>query len=177
MAGKAERGLTAKQEAFCLEYARCWSATDAARAAGYADPGQAGWQLLRDPAVKWRLRELAKEFASEVHVESGTLLRGMLQTADLDPITLFKDTGELKDLAELPEHARKAIREFEVHTEYVGEDASGLPISRRIVKVKLYDRLKALEMLGKFKKLFNDEDDNKTKRVSVIINTSGQGKP
>lgn len=174
MAGKAERELNDREEAFCLAYARCFSVTDAGQEVGVTPPTAYRW--MREPAVKWRIRELIKEHAAEVHVEVGNLLREMLFIAHFDPATLFDDQDHLRSLRQLPVYARKVIKEFEVHTEYVGEDASGLPISKRIVKVKLHGKEKALEMLGKFKKIFNDEDDNKTKRVSVIINTSGQGK-
>jgi hypothetical protein len=170
VAAKAERQLNDQEEAFCLEYVRCWSAVDAGRKIGITDQTSRKW--LREPAVKWRIRELAKEFAAEVHVEAGSLLREMLFLANFDPLDLFNDQGELLKLKKLPLYARKAIREFEVRTEYIGEDASGLPISARIVKVKLHPKEKALEMLGKFAKLFADEEQDKTKRVTVTINAN-----
>jgi hypothetical protein len=165
---RAERELNEQEEAFCAEYARCWSPLDAGRKIGICDATTRKW--MKDPAIRWRIRELAKEYAAEVHVEAGALLREMIFLANFDPLDLFTDDGQLKELRKLPMFARKAIREFQVETEYVGEDPSGLPISRRIVKVKLHPKEKALEMLGKFAKLFTDDEQDKTKRVSITIN-------
>jgi phage terminase small subunit len=166
---KAERPLTPKEEAFCLEYARCWSAGAAAERAGYKY--NSGYALLRDPGVRWRIRELAKEYAAEVHVEAGSLLREMLFLAHFDVQELFDEGGHLKPLRDIPEYVRRAITSLEVETTYVGEDASGVPISTRVTKVKLASKERALEMLGKNRQLFGEDAAGVTeKRVSITIN-------
>lgn len=59
--------LTPRQEKFCLEYAKCGNATEAAIAAGYAEKyaGQNADKLLKNTNVQERLKELTKQLESE----------------------------------------------------------------------------------------------------------------
>lgn len=171
-AAGAERELREQEEAFCLAYARCWSVADAAREAGI-EPAT-GYRWMRDPAIKWRTRELAREFAADVHVEVEQILRELTFLAHFDPADLFDDEGALLDLKALPVYARKAIKELKVEKTqtFIGEDANEVPETEvtKVIEVKLYSKEKALELLGKFKKLFGDEEQDGKKRVAITIN-------
>lgn len=62
--------LNVKQEAFCLHYARTGNATEAYKEAGYKPKTErsvyaSANQLLKNPKVQARLKELADEIASE----------------------------------------------------------------------------------------------------------------
>ena len=59
--------MTPRQEKFCLEYAKCGNATEAAIAAGYAEKyaGQNADKLLKNTKVQDRLEELRKQLESE----------------------------------------------------------------------------------------------------------------
>ena len=62
--------LNVKQEAFCLHYAKTGNATEAYKAAGYKPKTErsvyaSANQLLKNPKVQERLRELAEEIASD----------------------------------------------------------------------------------------------------------------
>lgn len=59
--------LNVRQEKFCLEYAKCGNATEAAIAAGYAEKyaGQNADKLLKNTKIQDRLRELAEQIESE----------------------------------------------------------------------------------------------------------------
>lgn len=170
---RAERKLKDREEQFCVEYARCLSIPDAARSVGLSESAGHAW--VRDPAIKWRIRELVKERAAEAHVEVGNVLREMLHLAHFDPADLFDDQDQLIPLKQMPLFARKAIKEITYEQKYIGEDPSGLPISKRITHVKLHSKEKALEMLARFKKLFG-EDEPEKRRVSVVINAGGERK-
>ena len=54
--------LTAKQEAFCIEYIKTFNATAAAIASGYSDKTAAsiGWENLRKPEIAKKIGELTK---------------------------------------------------------------------------------------------------------------------
>lgn len=63
-------GLNTRQEAFCLEYAKCGNATEAYRKAGYnpkteGSANASACQLLRNPKIQARLAELQTELSSE----------------------------------------------------------------------------------------------------------------
>ena len=59
--------MTPRQERFCLEYAKCGNATEAAILAGYAEKyaGQNADKLLKNTNVQTRLEELRKQLESE----------------------------------------------------------------------------------------------------------------
>lgn len=59
--------LTPRQEKFCLEYAKCGNATEAAIAAGYAEKyaGQNADKLLKNTKIQDKLEELRKQLESE----------------------------------------------------------------------------------------------------------------
>ena len=62
--------LNVKQEAFCLHYAKTGNATEAYKAAGYKPKTErsayaSSNQLLKNPKVQARLKELADEIASD----------------------------------------------------------------------------------------------------------------
>lgn len=56
-------GLTAKQAAFVEAYADCLNATEAARRAGYKQPMQEGWRLLRNAEIRGAVDAAIKERA------------------------------------------------------------------------------------------------------------------
>ncbi len=59
--------LNVRQEKFCLEYAKCGNATEAAILAGYAEKyaGQNADKLLKNTKVQDRLKELVEQIESE----------------------------------------------------------------------------------------------------------------
>lgn len=59
--------LNVRQEKFCLEYAKCGNATEAAIAAGYAEKyaGQNADKLLKNTKIQDRLNELREQLESE----------------------------------------------------------------------------------------------------------------
>ncbi len=71
-------GLTKKRRVFIEEYIRCWNATEAARRAGYAHPGQQGHSLLKiieiTDLIQERIREKAMA-ADEVLLRLGEQAR------------------------------------------------------------------------------------------------------
>ena len=59
--------LNVRQEKFCLEYAKCGNATEAAIVAGYAEKyaGQNADKLLKNTKIQDRLKELVEQLESE----------------------------------------------------------------------------------------------------------------
>lgn len=87
------QGLTAAQDAFVAEYvANGAKGTAAAKAAGYADPGQEAWRLLQLPHVQEAIRF---EQARIIRGELGTLAVAVLKSILKNPST-DKDMMALK---------------------------------------------------------------------------------
>ena len=93
--------MNKKRRKFVEEYLKCWNASEAARRAGYAHPGQQGHRLLKNveeiqQAIKQHLAETAME-ADEVLARLSDQAR-----ADIaDFITVDEETGKFSiDLRE-----------------------------------------------------------------------------
>lgn len=72
------------------------------------------------------------------------------ECAGVDPVDLFKADGTVKDIQDIPPKARLAITGIDVAELY---DQEGQQIGV-IKKIRLSDRLKAAEMLGKYLSMF-----------------------
>jgi phage terminase small subunit len=86
----AESGLTDKQERFAHEYLIDQNASAAALRAGYSANShrvQAS-QLMRNPEVRRRVKELLEELYDQIKVSALTLMQERLKTAFFDPRTL-----------------------------------------------------------------------------------------
>ena len=77
-----EKELSRKEERFCLEYAIDYVGAAAARRAGYAEKSAAkiACKLLKDPRVMERIRQLQKEQAERLMINSDNVY---IRTIDL----------------------------------------------------------------------------------------------
>ena len=124
---KKNKGLSPKQEAFCLAYAASGNATQAYKAAGYKvkddNSAAAGAvQLLRNINVKRRLREIADEVQSK----------------------------RIMDIKEIQERLSDIGRQ-ETTEEYITME--GIRMEKHVAAK---DALKAMELLGKIQGAFVD---------------------
>ena len=134
-------GLNHRQETFCAEYLIDMNATQAAIRAGYskrtAQPQ--GSRLLSNVMVRNRLREALEERNERVRLKSDWVLKRLGELAQVDIAMLFDKDYELRPLDDLPDAARRLIASVEF------EPGQG----RKVRKLKLLDRLKVLELIGK----------------------------
>ena len=80
-----------------------------------------------------------------------------LRTLGLADITeIFNDEGGLKPISEWPESISRAVSSIEVFEEFEGRGENRVQ-SGWTKKVRFVDKSKALELLGKNSRLFNDK--------------------
>lgn len=162
-----------KLEVFALEYLKDLNAAAAARRAGYAPStsNNASTLLLRHPTVQAAIKREVEARKERLGVEADFVLRELLALASVDLADAYDDKGNLKPLREMPLEVRKAIAGVEVFEEFQGrgEQRTHIGNTRR---VKLWDRLKALELLGKHHKLFSEQINVKVEGdlVTRILN-------
>jgi hypothetical protein len=113
-------------------------------------------QLMRDPVVQQRLRELdAKQtttvvdMAAKPIVEADAVLRGILGYAESDPAEMFDpETGRLLHPRDMPEHVRKSIASIEVkRTRTISDEHE--TVVEEIVKVRLWNKPAGHQMLAR----------------------------
>jgi phage terminase small subunit len=133
-------GLTDKQRAFVEHYLVCWNASEAARRASYTGKANVvGPRLLANvsiqAAIQERLSALAMS-ADEVLARLTAQARGSM--------TDFLDDDGKIDLAQAREHGALHL----IKSRSVTKDGE---------RIELYDAQNALELLGKYHRLWTDK--------------------
>jgi phage terminase small subunit len=158
----ASRELTPKQRAFVREYLRDSNQTQAAIRAGYSEASaeSQGSRLLRNAkvlaAVEAGQAALEEAVQDEVRVEVAEVLRELRRLAFSDIGQGVGEGGAVLSLKDMPEDFRRAISSIEVEALYAGKGEERVQVGT-VTKVKLWSKDKALELLGKYLKLFTDK--------------------
>ena len=154
-----KRKLTTKQRRFVSEYLKNPNATQAAIRAGYSrrTAKQMGTENLAKPAIRVPLDAQIRKF----DIEAEDVLRGISRLANSDLRKFYDQEGNLRPIHTLPDDVAAAIAGIEIVTKTIpGSD----PVEvEHVVKIKLWDKTRALEMAGKYKKLFTEKVEHSGK--------------
>jgi len=143
--------LTEKQKRFVEEYLVDLNATQAAIRAGYSkDTAYAiGWENLRKPEISEAISTARQEQTKRTQIDADWILQRLAMEADADIADLYDDNGALKPVAEWPVVWRTGLISG-IETEQEFEEVAGKKVPAGIVhKVKISDRVRRLELLGK----------------------------
>lgn len=184
-----DKKLTPMEEIFCLEYLKHFNATKAAISAGYSEKTarQIGYENLTKPYIRRRLRDSLDEILGDKTEDVKKIINELriMAFSDIKDVVSWdsgkelidKETGKvhspfrtvIRDAADMGDKSR-AISE-------VSESETELSSNR---KVKMYDKLRAIELLGKFYKIFTDKiehtnpDGNMKPQVFVYLPKNGR---
>jgi phage terminase small subunit len=147
--------LTAKQARFVEEYMIDLNAKQAAIRAGYSPKTAAAIaeKLLKKPQVAKAIKAAMDERSERTAITAERVLDELARVAFADLSKAFREDGTLKALHEMDRDTRRAIVSLEV-TALHGEE--GVKIGT-LSKIKLGDKLRALELLGRHLGMFNDK--------------------
>lgn len=150
--------LTPQQEEFCRQYVITLSIKQALLAAGYAAEAtqSQGSRLMKDPRIAEFIQKLMDERSERTAITADRVLEKIWALADFDLADAYDNKGRLKSVHDMPVELRKAIAGIEVFEEYEGTGNDRIYVGDT-KKVKLFDRLKALELMGRHLKLFTDK--------------------
>lgn len=139
--------LTPKQELFCLEYIKDLNATKAAIRAGYSKKGAhvQGCRLLTNVKINVRIQENKANRMDRVKVDADWVLERLIREADADISDLYDEEGRLKSVHDWPLEWRQGLVAGMDITS-IGDDENAIAY---LTKVKLSDRLKRIELVGK----------------------------
>lgn len=146
--------MTPKQEQFCREYLIDMNASAAARRAGYSlkTAEAIGHENLSKPKIADRISQLMTERTEAVEITTDKILTALARIAFADPRRLFDDAGQINP-KQIPDDLAEAV--------------AGIEPGQHGTKIRMNDRLKALELLGRYKALFTD-------RVEATVQAQGQ---
>lgn len=144
-------GLNVKQLRFVDEYLKDLNGKQAAIRAGYA-PNSAevqASQLLSHPKVSLVVARRMEERAKETQIDAAWLLERLAAEAQADANDLYDTEGHFKPVSEWPLIWRQGlVAGIEMGDVTIGTGRRAKTV-RRPVKVKLSDRAKRLELVGK----------------------------
>lgn len=144
--------LTAKQKRFCEEYLVDLNATQAAIRAGYSSKGinKRTTRMMANDGIQQYISELMQEQSKRTEITADRVLQELAAIAFSDRTELAQvgKRGEVyfTPTDELSDEAKKTI--------------AGIEEGKYGTKVTSYDKVKALELLGKHLGLFTSGADN-----------------
>lgn len=165
--------MTESQKRFCDEYLIDLNATRAYKVAYPKTKKEetinsASSRMLRNVKVQEYISEKIKEREKRTEVTQDMVIQELSRIAFLDIRKLYNESGGLKNIQDIDDETIKAISSLETLEEYdgYGEDKEQIGNTQ---KVKLLDKLKALELLGKHLGMFSDINVNMKNAVQVEL--------
>lgn len=157
--------LSPKRRKFVLEYVKDFNGKQAAIRAGYS-PKTAEVQasrLLSNANLKAAADELSDSAVKKAGVEVGQVISELAYGAFVDPADVFDSSGDAKPMCDIPPHVRRAISSIDTITR---------PDGSKVVKVKLIDKPRCLEMLGRYLGMFKDKVEHSGSGFQLVIHES-----
>lgn len=158
----ADKPLTPKQERFVEEYLVDLNATQAAKLAGYSEKTahRIGAENLQKPAIAKAIAEARHKLSERTEITQERILQEYAKIG-FSNITSYvrQQEGErpFVDLDDLTEEQSAAISEVTIKSQMMGDT----PIAIEEIKFKLWDKLNALEKMGKHLGMFPTRVDHR----------------
>lgn len=151
-----------KHEMFCQNIIKGMNQTEAYKAAGYKCSDEIARRnasrLLTKVDISERMDELRRQIEEKFEISKNKILKELARIAFFDPKELFNPNGTLKKIDQLDEDTAAVIAGLEVVTIYAGKGDAKKSVGT-LLKIKLADKIKALDSLARIKGMFNDKLD------------------
>jgi len=166
----AKDRLTHKQRRFVDEYLCDLNATQAATRAGYSKRTaySQGQRLLKNVEVDTAIQKAQSERAERIKINSDWVLKRLVDEAEANLADLYDPkTGHLKSVHEWPEIWRQGlVSGLDVITSTIDDE-----MTNTITKVRLSDRIKRIELIGKHINIqaFQEQVKNEVPGLSDVL--------
>lgn len=157
--------LNEKQKRFGDEYLIDLNATQAAVRAGYSEKTaySAGQRLLKHVEVQEYIARRMSERAGRTEITQDMVLQELAKVGFSDLRNVFSRNGGILDPQAWDDETAGAISSIEVVRRQSGEyDEDGNPIPEHVHKIKVWDKVSALEKMGKHLGMFVDRVEDVT---------------
>lgn len=163
--------LTDRQRRFVEEFLADGNATAAYKRAGYKAGGNsaesAASRLLRNVQVAEAIAAAQKERSQRTLVTADDVLRELARVGFSDPRRLYRPDGTLKTPCEWDDDVAAAVASVETDEETRQIDAR-TRVTTRTHKVKRWDKLSALEKLGKHLGMFKEQHEHSGEVTHIL---------
>lgn len=138
--------LNDKQEIFCREFLVDLNATQAAIRAGYSKrtARAIGCENLTKPDILERIATLKSQRVEDVKMDANYVLKRLLEIDSLDVADILDNENNLLPVKEWPKAWRTSVGAIDITELKSTEDFDSV-----LKKIKMPDKLKNLELLGK----------------------------
>lgn len=167
--GKPKYGEAPKSILFCHEYIKDLNGKRAAIAVGYSEKGASvcATKLLKQPDVRSLIQALMDKRSKRMDITADRVLEEIARSAFFDIGDLYNESGAIKPLHEIESQARRAIASIESQELFEGFGKDRIQTGHT-KKLKLNDKLKALELLGRHLKLFTDKVEHVSNKPFIL---------
>lgn len=131
--------LTGKQQVFVENYLICWNETEAARRAGYAHPNSNAHRLMVNDGIQTAIQERLSALA----MSADEVLARLTAQARGSMTDFLDDDGKI-NLVQAREHGALHL-------------LKSRSVTKEGERIELYDAQNALELLGKYHRLWTDK--------------------
>lgn len=166
----AKRGLTPKQKLFVAEYLVDLNATAAALRAGYSQKtaAQVGYQLLQKSTVQEAIQQAMDDRAKRTTVTQDRVVSELAKIA-------FANGADFAQVVTLKpgEAGRPGVQIVELtDTDSLNDDQkaaiSSIEETKHGIKVSTYDKVRALELLGRHLGMFDGNGGEEDGGVTLV---------
>lgn len=164
-----------RQELFVKEFGKDLNAAAAARRAGYAahSSDRMGYALLRIPEIRDAVQENLRMAMAQCEVTAERVIReiAIVAFANISDVASWSQDGlEFKPKEDLPRDVTATIKRARSTS---SATEAGVTIRNEI---EMHDKLRALEMLGRYLSLFKDTLDVTHRVVETVPMTTQQAR-
>lgn len=143
---------------FLMSYIENRSVGDAAKYAGLRR--ESGKRILNKVDVQAALAKIMETQGRKASFDAAEILERTNEIAQIDPLDVFNSDGTVKDIHDIPADVRRAIKKVTVK-EVWETDINGVKVHTGFIKtIEFWDKLKGLEMLGKYDGVFREKVDH-----------------
>jgi phage terminase small subunit len=167
--------LTKKQRIFIDEYLKTWNGAGSARKAGYSERSvyEIAVALLANVNVR---KEIDERLASS-HMSANEVLQGIADIArgDMGDFVDANGMGFSLDMQEAKQRGlTKLIKKIKQKTViHSGKNDSDEDREVHDLEIELYDKLSALEKIGKYHGLFSEKLDITSGGEKIVVTLKG----
>lgn len=168
--------LTEQKKRFADKYFETLKGTQSAIYAGYSEStaGQIAYNLLQEPEVEEYISVLRIEYANKNGINKESILNEYRKIAFSDVRKILTIDGGMRSINEIDDDTAGSIASIESFDEIERETGERLGTNR---KIKLHDKLRALEALSKHLGLFEKDNEQNKPTQQTIINLGKGVKP
>ena len=167
-------GLSDKQLNFCREYVKDFNGTQAAIRAGYSKNGASvqATTLLGNPKIQERISTLANNAAEKQEVTAERIIAEFAKIAFSSIAHMHNSWITRKEFDELTDDQKDCIESIKTRTRREFDKVINKPVEIEEIHIKLYDKQRALENLGKYVGIY--ERDNGQKSININFGTEDE---